>query len=885
MLEGKLDAVAPQSFTLDGTTDGLVTIGDTAGFRVKQVAYLKNNTSSLAVQVKRVLSVTQLIVGYVDQKIATWPKLDISVYTVASGAQIGAESQDKSNIPRDDHYRTVYESDPVLADRMVFVDKYGRYYDYNNPFPIIFDGTVTVGNVKVVNFPDLVDVNYGNVGSSTIRTAAQIGNATGSAAFGSGLTTAQVLRVVLPTDQTPIPISNFPTVIDTNYGIVSTNTLRTAAQIGNATGASDFNAGITGLQTLRTTANITRNGNELSYNDGTSDANTLRTSANLKRQGNDLDYNFGVASSNTLRTSSLIGNATGPADFNIGATGAQTLRVASNLYDSSANGLTSTLLSGKRALDVNIANDTFQVDVGTPDESSFTYGSSIQQPVGGVFQDVSPGLTAGQTGVIRLTQNRAFHTNLRNTSGTELDYNFGVSSAATLRTSALIGNATGVADFNYGAIGAQTLRTASQLGNSAGAIDYNFGIVGAQTIRVAAEIGNSTGSADFNAGVTGIQTLRISSNITRNGTELSYNAGASDANTLRSAVNLKREGNDLDYNFGVASTNSLRIAALVGNATGAADFNAGITGLQTLRTTSNITRNGTELSYNSGASDANTLRTSSNLKREGNDLDYNYGIVGANTLRTASQIGNATGTADFNVGASGAQTLRVAANLADGNANKITSQANGAQRALDVGINVAGVQVDPRTIGVVQTTAPVVKTTGTVTQATSDEYARIANVPVEAINTEWGQMFSVVLNSAALSGTTETPLLYINNPNGSGKSLKMWELEFSPTLGNNYVTYRVYKDATITANGSALTINGSRQTGQNTTVASAFSGPTASSNGTLIHHSVASGLSGNDVLWHIGFTEWLEPNHNWLITRQLSANATAGGIDIKWAEQ
>lgn len=41
---------------------------------------------------------------------------------------------------------------------------------------------------------------------------------------------------------------------------------------------------------------------------------------------------------------------------------------------------------------------------------------------------------------------------------------------------------------------------------------------------------------------------------------------------------------------------------------------------------------------------------------------------------------------------------RITAKLADGSGNAVTSQVNGAQRALDVGINVAGVQIDPRSI-------------------------------------------------------------------------------------------------------------------------------------------------------------------------------------------
>ncbi len=51
------------------------------------------------------------------------------------------------------------------------------------------------------------DTNYGAVGANTLRTAAEVGNATGAAAFGAGTTTAQVLRVVLPTDQTAIPVT------------------------------------------------------------------------------------------------------------------------------------------------------------------------------------------------------------------------------------------------------------------------------------------------------------------------------------------------------------------------------------------------------------------------------------------------------------------------------------------------------------------------------------------------------------------------------------------------------------------------------------------------------------------------------------------------------
>jgi hypothetical protein len=124
---------------------------------------------------------------------------------------------------------------------------------------------------QIGNATGAADFNYGTVGAQTLRAAAQIGNATGAADFGAGSATAQTLRVT---------ISNFPTTLDTNYGTVGANTLRTASQIGNATGAADFNVGAIGAQTLRVAAEIA--------------------------------------------------NATGLADFNAGATGAQTLRVVAN---------------------------------------------------------------------------------------------------------------------------------------------------------------------------------------------------------------------------------------------------------------------------------------------------------------------------------------------------------------------------------------------------------------------------------------------------------------------------------------------------------------------------------------------------------------------------
>lgn len=150
-LERKWDGVPARSFTADGSAFGHVTVEDTIGFYVKQSVALKSNTlpNPIAMQVKRVISPTQLIVGMIDNNIPSWRPVDISAYTLASGASISAEEQKKNEIPDKDHYAAIYEADPIVADRVIEVDPYGRKYTHDNPYPVIRGGRQIV--------PDMYD--------------------------------------------------------------------------------------------------------------------------------------------------------------------------------------------------------------------------------------------------------------------------------------------------------------------------------------------------------------------------------------------------------------------------------------------------------------------------------------------------------------------------------------------------------------------------------------------------------------------------------------------------------------------------------------------------------------------------------------------------------
>lgn len=131
-------------------------------------------------------------------------------------------------------------------------------------------------------------------------------------------TMANSLAVTIASDQTAVPASQSGTwtvtaAEDKNFGTVGATTLRAAAQIGNATGAADFNAGATGAQTLRTVANqgapnTAANGWFARITDGTDNA-LVTTNSDL--QVTDISNNGGSAGAITVGTSAVLASVSG----------------------------------------------------------------------------------------------------------------------------------------------------------------------------------------------------------------------------------------------------------------------------------------------------------------------------------------------------------------------------------------------------------------------------------------------------------------------------------------------------------------------------------------------------------------------------------------------
>jgi hypothetical protein len=148
MFERQWLAVPPRLLTSDGGIQGQIKVADTAGFKVKaQVVIGSTSQNQLLVEVKRVLSKTEMAVGPIGKNINE--RTNLSAFTLTDTAYVYQDIQARVNISPQDIVQAVYEQEPVVAIRTTSVDQYGNPYNIDNPIPIVFDGTIAIGKVEV----------------------------------------------------------------------------------------------------------------------------------------------------------------------------------------------------------------------------------------------------------------------------------------------------------------------------------------------------------------------------------------------------------------------------------------------------------------------------------------------------------------------------------------------------------------------------------------------------------------------------------------------------------------------------------------------------------------------------------------------------------------
>lgn len=205
----------------------------------------------------------------------------------------------------------------------------------NTPLPA---GSAIIGSVNQGTSPWITkDQADGPVSPGTVASFSQLAGGQFNTVLPT-LTNTQQAALQLDASGRLITTATITSLgYDTNYGTVGANTLRGAAQIGNATGAADFNFGTIGAQSLRAAAQIGNATGSADFAAGNSSAQTLRVviasnqvAIPISNFPATVDTNYGTVGASTLRSAAQIGNATGAADFNAGATGAQTLRTVAN---------------------------------------------------------------------------------------------------------------------------------------------------------------------------------------------------------------------------------------------------------------------------------------------------------------------------------------------------------------------------------------------------------------------------------------------------------------------------------------------------------------------------------------------------------------------------
>lgn len=160
MFEKRFKAVAPQLLTSNGTVNGQVTVADASLYKVKSVVSLQNaSVGAQQFQVQRITDIHTIFLGPLNSSNIVNDRSDVSAWTTALGSFVFSAEQQRTLVPEEQIERWTYEEEPVVARRVILVDKVGDKYSDTNPLPVAFDGTISIGDVSIVDDGNTLGVN------------------------------------------------------------------------------------------------------------------------------------------------------------------------------------------------------------------------------------------------------------------------------------------------------------------------------------------------------------------------------------------------------------------------------------------------------------------------------------------------------------------------------------------------------------------------------------------------------------------------------------------------------------------------------------------------------------------------------------------------------
>lgn len=142
-----------------------------------------------------------------------------------------------------------------------------------------------------------------------------------------------------------------------------------------------------------------------------------------------------------------------------------------------------------------------------------------------------------------------------------------------------------------------------------------------------------------------------------------------------------------------------------------------------------------------------------------------------------------------------------------------------------------------------------------------------------------GLCYSVFLDNPTLSATTEIPLLLLLNPSTSTKALQIFLRRLFMNNANS-AQVRFYATPTVSANGTPV-VPAPVKIGGPASVATPFTGPTISANGTLIDSLFSANSGQPDTA---PFPLILQPNTSLLATIKASSTTSPLGFQVAWVE-
>jgi hypothetical protein len=227
----------------DATNDSMA-IGDAITGDTAKID-LNNDTTTFALKVKDDDANTTL--ADIDTKLGTIELIDFATETTL--ATLGTEATLADvKIAVESIALADFATEATLASIKTAVELIDNALGVDgNPKP---SGVMVIGGVD--NVGDTQELRTNAAGELLVNISTS----------GGGLATETTLAAI-------------NTKIANDYG-ASIGAIRTASQLGNASGQADFNSGADSAQTLRVSANLKRSGNELAYGAGVIDANTLR---------------------------------------------------------------------------------------------------------------------------------------------------------------------------------------------------------------------------------------------------------------------------------------------------------------------------------------------------------------------------------------------------------------------------------------------------------------------------------------------------------------------------------------------------------------------------------------------------------------------------------